>query len=67
MKNILSKYHDNIHVIYHQYDHRIINNKKIINKVYYLGLKTKLELSNNIIDKNNIHLINYNGVRKYFI
>jgi len=65
MKNILNKYNNNIYVIYHQYDHRINNKKKIINKVYYLGLKDKLELSNEIIEKNNIHLINYNGIRKY--
>jgi len=65
MRNILSKYYNNIFVIYHHYDHRINNKKNIINKVYYLGLREKLELSNEIIEKNNIHLINYNGIRKY--
>ena len=65
MKNKLLNFTNNIDVIYHQYDKRINLNNKIINKVYYLGLKDKLELSEEIIKHNNIHIINYNGIKKY--
>lgn len=66
MKNKLENFTKNIITIYHQYDKRIKVSNNIINKVYYLGLRDKLELSNEIIEKNNINLINYNGIKKYF-
>lgn len=65
MKNKLIPYFNNIIYIYHHYDNRISNKSKIIPKVYYFGLKEKLELSDTTIKNNNIEVVNYNGIKKY--
>ena len=64
MKNNLLNHTNNIYTIYHQYDKRIRVNNKIINKVYYFGLKEKLNISDEIINKY-IKIIDYNGIKKY--
>ena len=66
MKNKLIPYFNNINYIYHHYDNRISSKSKIIPKVYYFGLKEKLELSDTTIKNNNIKIINYNGIKNIY-
>lgn len=67
MKNNLNKLCKNIDVIYHQYDHRIKLSNKKINNIYYIGLKSKLNLSNEILEELNIKFINTNQIKKYLV
>ena len=57
---------NDITTIYHNYDNRIKVNNKIIDEVYYFGIKNKLQLSNKAINDNQIKLINFNRTVKYF-
>lgn len=57
---------NDITTIYHNYDNRIKSNNKIIDNVYYFGIKNKLQLSNKAINDNQIKLINFNRTVKYF-
>tara|TARA_A100001015_G_scaffold293665_1_gene370548 strand:- start:3808 stop:4725 length:918 start_codon:yes stop_codon:yes gene_type:complete len=67
MKNQLINYFNNIDVIYHQYDHRIKLKNNKINKIYYIGLKNKLELSDKIINECNIKIMNNSKIKKYIL
>ena len=57
---------NDITTIYHNYDKRINPTNKIIDNVYYFGIKNKLQLSNKAINDNQIKLINFNKTVKYF-